>query len=58
MEEDRECNTCAEYDPREGRCTKYDRYVHGYEGADCPDWSDWETRVIFGRKSRKGVRVR
>ena len=52
MDEDRECNTCASYDPVEGRCGLKDIYVHGYDGQDCPDWSDWETRAIFGKGRR------
>ena len=52
MEEERECNTCASYDPVEGRCGLKDIYVHGYDGEDCHDWQDWETRAIFGKGRR------
>ena len=52
MDEERECNSCEWYDPGEGRCSKQDRYVHGHDGQDCPDWSDWETRAIFGKGRR------
>ena len=31
MEEDKSCNTCASYDPVEGRCGLKDIYVHGYD---------------------------
>lgn len=44
MKADHECGSCAEYDPREARCTLKDAYMDKRDGADCEYWYRWGTR--------------
>ena len=42
MSEDKECNTCAHYEPFGGVCKQTGELKHGYDGEDCQKWVDWE----------------
>ena len=50
MDEDRQCSQCEYFDTSDGRCGLKDKYVRTTDS--CSDWSDWETRAIFGKGRR------